>query len=179
MFRQNTYYRVAAGLLVFAVWAILGVGVSLGQSANGSSADKRSDGRFTGIAMITDDLKWYRLFSRPETPRISGADHLPAGAEGVLALVFSNAEPRDGTVKVICDVASFDPDGSQVIVKSGLCYDGPYFGPNVLHPVQMDLTFGIASDEPEGKAGFKVKLRDAHSGRKVNLLVTFTQGGKQ
>jgi hypothetical protein len=177
MFRQNIYFRVAAGLITFASWAILGAGISVGQPANGSSADKQSDGRFTGIAMITDDLKWYQLFSRPEAPRISGADHLAAGSRGALALVFSNAEPRDGTVKVICDVATFDPDGSQVIVNSGLCYEGPYFGPNVLHPVQMDLTFGIASDEPEGKAGFKVKLRDAHSGRKVNLLVTFIQGG--
>jgi hypothetical protein len=142
-----------------------------------SSSDKASDGQFTGIALITDDPEWHQLFQRPETPEISGVDRLAAGEKGTLAIIFSNAEPRDGVVKIVCDVTAFDPSGSQLIVDSGPCYEGPYAGPNILHPTLLNLSFGIGEDEPEGKAGFEVTLRDAHSGREVDLVVGFTQGG--
>lgn len=142
-----------------------------------SSSDKASDGDFTGIALITDDPNWYALFQRPETPEISGVDRVGGGERGTLAIIFSNAEPRDGVAKILCDVTAFDPTGSRLIVDSGPCYEGPYAGPNILHPTQLDLSFGIGEDEAEGEAGFEITLRDVHSGRVVELTVGFTQGG--
>ena len=142
-----------------------------------SSSDKASDGDFTGIAMLTDDANWHEQFERPETPQISGIDRVAAGGSGTLALLFSNAEPRDGVVRILCDVTAFDPSGTQPVIKAGPCYEGPFGGPNVLHPTLLDLTFGIGKDEAEGQAGFEVTLHDAHSGRSVDLTVTFTQGG--
>ena len=141
------------------------------------SSDKASDGQFTGIALITDDANWYKLFQRPETPQLSGVDRLAAGKRATLAIIFSNAEPRDGVVKITCDVTAFDPAGSRQIVNAGPCYEGPYAGPNILHPTQLDLSFGIGENEPEGQAGFKVTLHDVYSGRQVNLTVGFMQGG--
>ena len=148
-------------------------GTALAQSSN----DKASDGEFTGIALITDDPNWYQMFQRPETPQIRGVDRLAGGERGTLAIIFSNAEPRGGVVSIVCDVTAFDPAGSRLIVDSGPCYEGPYAGPNILHPALLDLSFGVGQDEPEGKAGFKITLRDAHSGREVELEVGFTQGG--
>lgn len=159
--------------LVASLASLLFSGTAVAQS----SSDKASDGAFTGIALITDDPNWHQLFQRPETPHISGVDRLAGGERGTLAIIFSNAEPRDGMVSIVCDVTVFDPAGSRLIVDSGPCYDGPYAGPNILHPTLLDLSFGIGEDEPEGKAGFKVTLRDAHSGREVDLEVGFTQGG--
>jgi hypothetical protein len=148
-------------------------------TANAQSSDKDSDGVFTGIALITDNPRWHELFQRPEVPQISGVSRLTAGERGTLALLFSNAEPRNGMVKIACDVTAFDPNGSRSVVESGPCYEGPFSGPNILHPTLLDLSFAIGADEPEGQAGFKVKLRDVHSGRTVDLTVSFTQGGKR
>jgi hypothetical protein len=167
--------RGVAGLFVLALLAMLG-GSAVAESGNAGSADKQSDGAFTGLAMLTDDPEWYTQFQRPETPQINGRDHFDAGELGVLAILFSNAEPRDGVVKVMCDITSFDPDGSQLVVDSGPCYEGPYNGPNILHPALLTLNFRIGPDEPAGRAGFEITLRDAYSGRAVDLAVAFTQG---
>ena len=162
--------RVIAGLFLASL-ALTGIATAQ------SSSDKASDGQFTGIALITDDPNWHQQFQRPETPEISSVDHLAAGERGTLAIIFSNAEPRDGVAKIVCDVTVFDPSGSRLIVDSGPCYEGPYAGPNILHPTLLDLSFGIGEDEPEGEAGFEITLRDVHSGRVVDLIVGFTQGG--
>ncbi len=144
-------------------------------AAQTSSSDKDSSGQFTGIALITDDPNWRELFKRPETPQISGASRFKPGQRGVLAIMFSNAEPRQGRVRVICDVTAFDPKGSHSVVRSAPCYEGPFAGPNILHPVALDLQFEIGADDPAGRAGFEVTLRDAHSRREVELHVTFIQ----
>jgi len=152
--------------------------VSLGNAASAQSSlstDKRSDGAFTGIALITDDLSWYELFQRPEPPRISGEDQFGPGERGSLAIIFSNAEPNGGTVRVECDIRAFDPKGSRIVIESGLCYEGPYGGDNVLHPALLDIQFEIAPDDPAGQAGFEITLRDANSTRMVTLTVEFTQ----
>ena len=141
------------------------------------SSDKQSDGDFTGIAMLTDDPKWYEQFQKPETPEISGQSEFGPGEKGSLAIIFSNAEPRGGVVRVMCDITAFDPEGSRVVVESEPCYEGPYAGPNILHPALLTLNFGIGPDEPAGRGGFAITLRDAHSGRQVDLHVAFTQEG--
>ena len=164
---------VRGGLVALALVALLGS--TMGAAAQ-SSTDKQSDGQFTGIALITSNLRWYELFERPEPPRITGVDHLKAGEHGALAIIFSNAEPRNETVRVECDVTAFDPGGSSPVVKSGVCYEGPYHGDNVLHPALLDLQFAMGANDPPGRAGFKITLRDAYSSRKVKLNVVFTQG---
>jgi len=162
-----------AGVLALAL-VLPGIGaVALAQS---SGSDKQSNGTFTGIALITGDLSWYELFRRRETPHIRGQDHFKPGERGALAIIFSNPKPHEGVVRVICDVTAFDPQGSQLVVDSGPCYEGPYLGPNILHPALLDLQFEIGANDPSGRAGFEIALRDGHSGRQVDLAVSFTQG---
>lgn len=160
---------------------LLGVAlaVSIAGPALAASLDKASDGQFTGIALITDDLNWYDTMRRPQTPSFEERDRFVVGEKGALAIVFSNAEPRDGVVRIVCDVTAFDPDGSRLIVDSGPCYEGPFAGPNLLHPALLDLKFEIAPGDPTGRAGFQITLRDAHSGRSIDLEVDFTQGGSE
>ena len=162
------------GLRVAALTVII-LGAAATQSL-ADSADKGSDGDFTGIALITDDAAWHRQFQQAQTPQISGQDHFGPGDRGTLALIFSNAEPRQGIVRIACDVTAYDPGGERMIVASGPCYEGPYAGPNILHPTLLDLTFTIGADDPPGEAGFKITLHDENSGRSVNLDVSFTQG---
>jgi hypothetical protein len=138
-------------------------------------ADQKHDGKFTGIAMVTKDLKWFELFSKPETPEIRGAGKFVPGERGAVALIFSNAEPRGGKIKIECDVTAFDPDGSSQVAKSASCYDGPYYGDDILTPALLDIQFEIGKDDPDGKAGFHITARDVYSGRSVKLSVTFVQ----
>ena len=168
---------LAAGLLAFASVAMPGIAAA--QSPGGSESDKKSDGQFTGIALITDDPGWYESFQRPETPRITGRDHFGPGESGVLAVIFSNATPRQGMLKVTCAITAFDPKGSHALAVSQPCYEGPFAGPNILHPAQLDLRFKIGPDDPAGQAGFKITLHDAYSGREVHLAVSFAQGSGQ
>lgn len=140
-----------------------------------SNSDKQSDGKFTGIALITDDAAWYEKFQRPEIPQINGRDHFSAGQRGALAVIFSNAKPLKGMIKVLCDVTSFDSEGSRVLAKSAPCYEGPDAGTNVLYPTLLDLNFKIGPKD-NGQAGFAVTLHDVHSGRAVDLKVSFAQG---
>ena len=160
--------------LMALVALLAGVGGVVAQE----NADKRSDGRFTGIAIITEDLKWYELFNKPEIPQIRGQDAFGPGDRGALAIIFSNAEPRSGTVKVECDITALDPNGSSPVVESGVCYEGPYAGDNILHPAMLDLQFEIGENDPVGRSGFEITLRDVHSRRSVDLRVTFTQGSE-
>jgi len=163
--------------LVSAILTLILIGSAAGAQSSGPvTSDKGSDGTFTAIALITDDLAWHEKFRQPQTPQIDGRGHFAPGQRGALALIFSNAEPRQGKVKIACDVTAFDPAGSRVLVKAGPCYDGPFAGPNLLHPTGLDLHFTIAPDDPQGLAGFRVTLRDLHSGRAVDLEVSFTQG---
>ena len=166
-------WRSLVRLLIVATFA-LGAGAAHAQSPDGH--DKQSDDQFTGIAMITDNLDWYDLFQRPEPPEISGQDRFDAGERGSLVLIFSNAEPRDGVARIICDITAFDPEGSRLVVDSQPCYEGPYRGPNILHPALLDLRFEIGPSDPAGLAGFRILMRDARSGRRVGLEVAFTQG---
>lgn len=169
--------RSSLGRLLPALVLIAGMtGSSLAQQDTGF--DKDSDGQFTGLAIITDDAKWYEMFSRPEVPQISGKSSFGPGEAGSLALIFSNAEPHDGTAEIRCDITAFDPEGSRQIANDDVCYKGPYSGPNILHPTLIDLRFAMGQDEPAGKAGFKIRMRDAHSGRAVDLNVSFTQGAQ-
>ena len=41
--------------------------------------DKASDGQFTGLLVVTDDLDWYDMFARPEVPQFSGKSHFMPG----------------------------------------------------------------------------------------------------
>lgn len=166
--------RALLGRLLSALILMVGMtGLSLAQEDTGF--DKDSDGQFTGLALITDDAKWYELFSRPEPPQISGKSSFGPGEEGSLALIFSNAEPKNGMAEIRCDITAFDPEGSRQVANDNICYKGPYHGRNILHPTLVDLRFAMGQDEPEGKAGFKITMRDVHSGRAVDLNVSFTQ----
>jgi len=138
--------------------------------------DKASDGQFTGLLLVTENLDWYDMFQRPEPPAFDGKEHFGPGEKGSLAIIFSNAEPQDGVVRVLCDITARDPDGSRQIADNQPCYEGPFLGPNILHPALLDLRFEMGADEPAGEAGFDVTLRDAGSGRQVDLSVSFTQG---
>lgn len=138
--------------------------------------DKASDGDFTGILLVTDDIDWYAMFQRPEPPQFVSKPHFGPGERGALAIIFSNAEAVQGGVEVMCDITAHDPEGSRPVAVDRPCYEGPFFGPNILHPALVDLQFAIGDDEPAGQAGFTVILRDAHSSRQVTLDVSFTQG---
>jgi hypothetical protein len=157
------------------------VGGLLSSAASAQSdigIDKASSGRFTGLAVITDDLDWYDMFSRPETPSFSSKPHFAPGEWGALATIFSNAEAHDGKVEVRCDIDAFDPTGTRQVVRDAVCYEGPYRGDNILHPTLADLRFQIAPEDPPGEAGFLVTMRDAHSGHEVELRVSFEQGAQ-
>lgn len=143
-----------------------------------SGLDKQSDGRFTGLVVVTNDLNWYEMFSRPEVPQFSGKSHFAPGDWGSIAIIFSNAEPQDGHAEIRCNIEAFDPSGTKQVAMNEVCYAGPYRGPNILHPALIDLRFGITAEDPPGPAGFRVTLRDAHSDREVALEVGFTQGAK-
>lgn len=160
----------------FVLTVLLALVGSLSSATAQSGSDRQADGDFVGIAMITDDLRWHELFQRPEAPRINGQDRFGPGDRGALAIIFSNAEPRNGAVRIECDITAFDPDGSYTVVDSGICYEGPYYGDGILHPALLDLQFEIGEDDPPGRAGFEVTLRDANSRRDVDLAVAFTQG---
>lgn len=138
--------------------------------------EKASDGPFTGLLLVTDNLDWYDMFQRSEPPAFEAKEHFVPGEKGALAIIFSNAEPLDGIVTVMCDITTRNPQGSQKVAENQVCYEGPFYGPNILHPALLDLKFEMADDEPAGEAGFSVTLRDANSGRAVDLDVSFTQG---
>ena len=161
--------RMIAGLLVGSM-AVCGSAMAQ------SISDKTSDGEFTGIALITDDTGWYELFQRPEPPEISGRSVFAPGTRGALALIFSNAEPRGGNAKVECDITAFYPEGERVVVvEGGTCYEGPYRGDNILHPALVDLQFEVEVGDPAGQSGFEITMRDANSGREVELTVNYAQ----
>ncbi|MCY1548414.1 hypothetical protein D9M68_845210 [compost metagenome] len=141
-----------------------------------SGIEKASDGQFTGLLLVTDDLDWYDMFQRPEPPSFEAKEHFGPGEKGSLAIIFSNAAPRDGNVRVLCDITAHDPEGSRQVADDQLCYEGPFYGPNILHPALLDLRFEIGADEPAGRSGFSVTLRDAYSDRAVDLDIAFTQG---
>jgi len=163
----------------FLLVLVLAGGLALPSSAQPDNGmDKQSDGQFTGLAFITDDAKWYELFDRPETPQLSGKSHFGPNEKGALALIFSNAEAKNGEVEIRCDIQAFDPEGSREIADNDVCYKGPFRGPNILIPTLLDLRFGMGPDEPNGTSGFSVTMRDVHSGREVDLEVSFTQGEK-
>jgi hypothetical protein len=150
----------------------------LGWTAGGlaqDGSDQQNDGSFTGIAIVTSDTTWWELFQRPETPHIQGKDSFAVGDRGAVAIIISNAEPRSGKIRVECDITAFDPKGRSVIVQSGACYNGPFGGVGVLHPTMLDLQFEITDEDPAGRAGFEIVLRDVYSGRKVELNVAFEQ----
>lgn len=141
-----------------------------------SDHDKQSDGRFTGLAFITEDVRWYEQFSQPEMPVIDGKNRFQPGERGALALIFSNAEPRNGEVRIECEILAIQPDGKRTSVGDPkACYRGPYFGDNILHPTLVDLQFEVAEGDPSGQAGFQITMRDAHSGRKLTLNVAYQQ----
>jgi hypothetical protein len=165
-------HRIISACLALALVALLALSTSA-QAQSG--ADKASSGRFTGIAIVTGDLKWFRLFESPEPPEIRGKDVFRPGERGTVALIFSNAQPRGGIVRVECDITAFDPKGSSVIVDDAVCYEGPFYGDNVLTPALLDLQFEIGKNDADGLAGFKIVLRDVNSGRRVNLAVAFDQ----
>ena len=160
----------------FSSALVVACGLTSFAQAAGEGLDKASDGAFTGLLLVTDDLEWYDMFQRPEVPNFPGKEHFGPGEDGSLAIIFSNAEPRDGEVRVLCDIAARDPRGSRSIAVDQVCYEGPFHGPNILHPALVDLSFAMAEDEPAGVAGFDVTLRDANSQHTVNLSVSFTQG---
>jgi hypothetical protein len=168
----------APGIVGLAFAALL-AGSSVAVAQPLQPIDRESSGNFTAIAIVTSDIGWYDLFRRPETPHIRDTEHFAAGQTGALAIIFSNAKPRDGKIKVECDVTAFDPKGSSTVVDGGTCYEGPYFGDGVLHPALLDVRFDIGPNDPPGRAGFKVTLRDAQSGRRVNLEVGFVQGASK
>lgn len=163
---------------LFALWFLLGSTAAFAQPADGG-IDKASDGQFTGLLLVTDNLGWYEMFLRPEPPSFEAKAHFGPGEKGSLAIIFSNAEPRDGVVRVLCDITAHDPDGSRQVANDQLCYEGPFFGPNILHPALLDLRFEIGDDEPSGQSGFSVTLLDAYSDRTVDLGIAFTQGAGQ
>ncbi len=166
-------------LLLRPMFSILAVllctAAVLAQSAD-RGMDKASDGQFTGLLLVTDNLDWHDMFQRPEPPSFEAKQHFIPGEKGSLAIIFSNAEPRNGIVRVMCDISTRNPEGSQQVAADQVCYEGPSYGPNILHPALLELKFEMGDDEPAGDAGFAVTLRDAHSGRSVDLDVSFTQG---
>ena len=161
---------------ILAVFAMLCCTNVASAQPTDNGIEKASDGPFTGLLLVTDNLDWYGMFQRPEPPSFESKEHFVPGEKGSLAIIFSNAEPRDGIVTVMCDINSRNPQGSQQVAENQVCYEGPFYGPNILHPALLDLKFEMAADEPAGEAGFSVTLRDANSGRVVNLDVSFTQG---
>lgn len=165
---------------IFRVWfsvlaVLLCTAVASAQPVGGG-IDKASDGPFTGLLLVTDNLDWYDMFQRPEPPSFEAKQHFVPGEKGSLAIIFSNAEPRDGIVRVMCDISTRNPEGSRQVGADQVCYEGPFYGPNILHPALLELKFEMGDEEPAGEAGFSVTLRDAHSGRSVDLDVSFTQG---
>jgi hypothetical protein len=173
-----TKFSVMRRPLVVAVIVLLSSMAAWAQSAD-RGMDKASDGQFTGLLLVTDNLDWYDMFQRPEPPSFEAKDHFVPGEKGALAIIFSNAKPRDGVVRVMCDISTYNPDGRKQVADDQLCYEGPFYGPNILHPALLDLKFEMAEDEPAGEAGFSVTLRDANSGRSVDLDISFTQGPAQ
>lgn len=174
MMRSRIVFRPLICLLA----VLLGTAVASAQSANQDIA-KASDGQFTGLLLVTDNLAWYEMFQRPEPPTFEAKDHFERGQKGSLAIIFSNAEPRDGIVRVMCDISTHNPEGTRQVAVDEVCYEGPFYGPNILHPALLELKFEMGDDEPAGDAGFSVTLRDAYSGRSVDLAVWFTQGSTQ
>ena len=166
--------RALSGMrALMLIFAALLMGTSSVLAQDGS--DTQSDGKFTGIAIITGDVKWFDLFAKPETPHIQGQDKFGPGERGALAIIFSNAKPRGGIVKVECDIIAYDPEGTKPVVKSGKCYEGPYYGDNILHPALLEIQFEGDKDDPAGRAGFEITLRDVYSGRSVKLSVAYEQ----
>lgn len=164
-----------------AVWvrAVLAVIASLvcasALAAEPRSTDKASSGAFTGIALVTDDPNWFELFRRPETPEISGKDSFRPGERGVIAVLFSNAEPENGRVAVSCEITAYEPDGTSSRYAPGPCYDGPALPDNVLYPTALDLQFTVGPNDQNGLAGFRIVLRDLNGGQSVALDVSFMQ----
>lgn len=165
--------------LAMALLAVLGCASGAVSQTTDGGIDKASDGAFTGLLLVTDNVDWYDMFQRPEPPSFEAKEHFGPGEPGSLAIIFSNAEPRDGQVRVLCDIIAHDPEGTREVATNQVCYEGPFFGPNILHPALLDLRFEMGGDEPAGRAGFSVALRDAYSGRAVDLEISFTQGAGQ
>lgn len=139
------------------------------------SMDKNSDGAFTGIALITEDLNWFETFQRPETPQFSGKDSLKPSEKAAVATFFSNPRVESGRVRVRCSVTAFEPSGETRALPSGMCYDGPPLPPNTLYPTFLDFKFGVGEDDARGIAGFRITMRDLNSGREVTVVVSFMQ----
>lgn len=167
-------FRVLPIILAALFFVTSTFGVSFAEEAR--PTDKRSDGEFTGIAMLTDDVRWYEQFSRPEVPNISGISHVGPGQRAAIALLFSNAKARNGIVKVLCTITATEPNGDETSFPTGTCYEGPARPANVLYPSLLDLQFSGGEDDETGVAKFDIALEDAHSKRKVVLTVSFTQG---
>lgn len=137
--------------------------------------DKKSNGQFVGIALVTDNAQWYRLFERPEPPHINGKSSFKPGESGAIAVIFAGAENRNGRVTVECSVTAIGVDGKRKKFPAGICYDGPARPPGILYPSLLDLRFTIAAQDPRGISTFEIGLRDKVSGRGVTLKVSLMQ----
>lgn len=166
--------KFASVLSVIAVVLLFVGSNAIAQEANPS--DKKSDGQFTGIALVTNDPNWYEQFNRPETPSLAQIDRLLPGERGVIATLFSNPTVQNGRAKIECTIIAKDADGSSKSFPTGICYEGPARPPNVLYPSLLDLQFEVTESDPFGLAGFDIHMQDAYSDREVLLSVTFLQG---
>lgn len=165
--------------LAFFLFLIAGALFAVASNAMAQEArpsDKKSDGQFTGIALVTNDPVWYKQFNRPEPPSLAQISHLLPGERGVIATLFSNPTVQNGRVKIECTITAQDADGSSKSFPTGVCYEGPARPPNVLYPSLLDLQFEITENDVYGLAGFDIQMQDAYSDREVLLSVTFMQG---
>lgn len=172
----NIVGRIIRSFGAFLIWAVLALGAGASEP---QIHDRASNGDFTGIALVTDDLNWFEQFSRPETPQIHGQDRFVPGETGAIAVVFSNAAAKGGQVLVQCALSFTDVDGSTRDLPPGTCYEGPAYPPDVLYPSLLDLRFTISEEDPAGLVGFTIGLTDVNSGRSVELEVSFYQGAAE
>lgn len=161
----------------FSPAAALFVALAFAGSASTALAQtivKADDGTFAVAAMITTDPTWRERFTENAWPRVDKAI-FAVGESGTLALVFANAEIRNGEASIVCDVTLYDDRVEKVIAEKTPCYQGPAGVPGMANPVMVDWTFTVLAGDALGKAGFRVTITDAHSGRAIPVDVSYAR----
>ncbi len=140
------------------------------------SYDKKSDGDFTGVVVVTDRLDWFETWKTSGQADLTARDRFAVGESGAVAIGFSGAEETGGRFRVACSAVVIDVTGEEKTLGSSLCYDGPSMAPDVLIPASLNLKFKISEKDVPGLVTLKIMLDDLHSGRKVAPVVYFFQG---
>jgi hypothetical protein len=147
---------------------------ALAGGAAAAPIQKASASGFTVIAVITTDLRWLEKWSKPGAPNFQEVGTLKVGDKATLALLFSDAQLRNGRALLQCDVTIVDEsDGSVKKSPPHVCFDANAKAPpHTLIPTLLEINFTVAPADKPGLLRFQIGVTDQNRHVRVPVSVS-------